>query len=91
MTVNEVAATVARILVESFGFEEAEARHRVNLWRARQHNLEADALQPLLAQMCPQDAQAELVRWILAGAEVEADLRASASDLRIKVEGDKSP
>lgn len=69
------------ILVESFDYPEAEARQRLNLWRARQHSLEGQALQVLLPGMAAADRDAALLQWALQGMLLEQDLRAGAAQL----------
>lgn len=69
------------ILVESFDFPEAEARHRLNLWKARQHDLAGQALEVTLPGMTGEEREAALLQWALNGLFLEKDLRRGASEL----------
>lgn len=81
MTVEAAWRQAAAILVESFGFPDAEARHRVALWRARQHSLEGQALEALLPSLSPEERAQRLLAWALQGGELEDDLRQGAAAL----------
>lgn len=80
-TLEAIAAQVLAILVETFDFPEAEARQRIALWRAQQHNLEGQALESLLPGMNPEQQAQELLRWALEGLALEDDLRSGAAAL----------
>jgi len=69
------------LLVESFDFPEAEARHRLNLWRARQHDLAGQALEVTLPGMTAEEREAALLQWALQGLFLERDLRKGADEL----------
>lgn len=77
--------TVLRLMVDTFGFSEAEARHRLALWRARQHQLEGEALDRTLPGMSREEQARELLRWVLEGEQVESDLRSGAAELGLRV------
>jgi hypothetical protein len=74
---------VIRLLVDTFDFPEAEARQRINLWRARQHDLAGQALEVILPGMTQAERDAALLKWALEGLFVERDLRDGASKLGI--------
>ena len=82
-----VLELVETILV-SVELEPAEAKQRVNLWMARQHLLEGQALETLLPGMEPADADLQLLRWSLEGHANDEDLRASAVALGILLDPD---
>lgn len=81
VTLEEACVQVASLLVQSFGFSEVEARHRVALWRARQHNLEGEALEAQLRALPPDERAQRLLQWALQGAELEGVLRRGAAEL----------
>jgi len=68
-------------MVESFDFPEAEARHRLTLWKARQHDLAGQALSVLLPGMSQEEQGAALLKWALESLFLERDLRAGAEQL----------
>lgn len=76
-----ICAKALAILVESFDFPEAEARQRLTLWRARQHDLAGQALAIILPGMTPEERDAALLKWALEGLFLERDLRAGAAEL----------
>ena len=78
-----VCAKVLAIMVESFDFPEAEARHRLTLWKAQQHNLQAQALEAILPGMTAQERDAALLQWALEGLFLDRDLRSGASALNL--------
>lgn len=68
-------------LLVSIGLPACEAVHRLNLWRARQHDLEGQALECILPSL-PDDQQDQaLLRWALEGQQLEDNLRAGAAAL----------
>jgi hypothetical protein len=71
---ESIAERVVAILVETFDFPETDARHRIALWRAQQHNLEGQVLESLLPLMSPEQRAESLVRWVLEGRRIEAEL-----------------
>ena len=81
LDLEAVAAQVVAIMVTTFGFPETEARQRIALWRAQQHNLEGQALECLLPGMSPEQQAQELLRWALEGQVIEDDLRSGAAAL----------
>lgn len=76
-----IAEKALAILVGSFDFPEAEARQRLNLWRARQHDLAGQALEVLLPGMGQEEKDAALLKWALEGLFLERDLRDGAKQL----------
>ncbi len=72
---------VIRLLVDTFDFPEAEARQRINLWRAQQHDLAGQALEAILPGMTQAERDAALLKWALEGLFVERDLRDGAAKL----------
>ena len=78
-----IAEKAIGILVETFDFPEAEARQRLALWRARQHDFAGQALAVLLPGMAQEERDAALLKWTLEGLFVERDLRAGAAQLGI--------
>lgn len=70
----------------SFGMEPAEARQRLNLWRAQQHHIEGQALEALLSNMGPEEQAQHLLRWAIEGQIVEDDLREGAAALGIDLD-----
>lgn len=85
LDLEAIAASVVAALV-TFGMPETEARHRINLWKAAQHDLEGQALEAL-----PPEARAEhLLRWALEGQAIEDDLRAGAAALALDIPPDSS-
>lgn len=81
---------VLSIMVESFGFSDAEARHRLALWRAEQHQLEGQALEILLPAQSAGDQAESLRRWLLEGDQIRSDLLDGAAALRLDL-SDYSP
>ena len=87
-----IAEKAVGILVESFDFPEAEARQRLALWRAQQHDVAGQALAVLLPGMTQEERHAALLKWTLEGLFVERDLRAGAAHLGIDlVEPEERP
>lgn len=78
-----IAEKAIGILVESFDFPEAEARQRLALWRAQQHDLAGQMLAILLPGMTQEERDAALLKWALEGLFLERDLRAGAAQLGI--------
>ena len=76
-----IAEKALAILVGSFDFPEAEARQRLNLWRARQHDLAGQALEVMLPGMSQEERDAALLKWALEGLFLERDLRDGAAQL----------
>lgn len=81
LDLERVCRKALSILVESFDFPEAEARHRLNLWRARQHDLAGQALEVTLPGMTAEEREAALLQWALQGLFLEQDLRTGAAEL----------
>lgn len=80
---ESLCARAVSILVETFGFPEAEARHRLALWRAQQHQLEGQTLEVLLPAL-PQGDQAEALNlWLRAGDDLRSQLLDGAAALRL--------
>jgi len=75
-----ILAVVAQMLV-NVGMDPAEAQQRINLWKARQHNLEGQALETLMPGMDPGEQAQQLLRWALEGEVIEDDLRRGAAAL----------
>lgn len=67
--------------METFDFPAAEARHRLNLWRAQQHALEGQALEELLPALSVEERAQALLRWALAGELLERDLKTGVAEL----------
>ena len=86
LDLDAVCQQVIALLVSTFDFPEAEARQRINLWKARQHDLEGQALQGILPHLSPEERAQELLRWALQGDQLEAELRKGATDLGIPLE-----
>ena len=84
-----ICEQVVSLMVGTFDFPEAEARHRINLWKARQHQLEGQALEAIIPHLSPEEKAQELIRWVLEGDKIEADLRQGAKELDIEI--DPSP
>lgn len=72
---------VIGILVSTFDYPEPEARQRINLWRARQHDLAGQALEVILPGMTQAEQDAALLKWALEGMFLERDLRDGAARL----------
>jgi hypothetical protein len=90
--IEAIAEKVLAIMVESFDFPEAEARQRLTLWKASQHDLAGQALAVLLPGMSPAEQDAALLQWALEGLFLERDLRAGAAQLGIDlVEPEERP
>ena len=51
--------------------------HRINLWKADQHRLGGEALGAVLPLMDPEQASAELLRYVLEGQKLAAELERS--------------
>lgn len=81
LDLEAICEQVVSLLVSTFDFPEAEARHRINLWKARQHDLEGQALQGILPHLSPEERAQELLRWALQRAEIEGDLRKGAAQM----------
>ncbi len=75
-----ILAVVAQMLV-NVGMDPAEAQQRINLWKARQHNLEGQALETLLPGMNLAEQAQQMLRWALEGEVLEDDLRSGAAAL----------
>lgn len=89
---EQILATVEALLVGTFGFPAAEARHRLNLWRAQQHALDGQALEGILPTMKPDERAQSLLRWALEGEFLERDLREGATTLGFPLsDGDSEP
>lgn len=86
LDLDAVCRQVVAILVDTFGYSVAESTQRVNLWRARQHGLEAQVLAGILPAMGPEEAQRELLRWMLEGEALDADLRSGARELELEID-----
>jgi hypothetical protein len=69
-TLDQVADQVVSILVDTFGFDQAEAQHRIDLWKADQHHLAGDVVKTLLPLMPPQERAEEMLRFVLRGQEL---------------------
>lgn len=80
-----ILEVVEKALV-SVGMEPMEARHRINLWKARQHALEGQALESLLPGMTPEEQAQQLLRWALEGQVLEDDLRVGAATLGLDLD-----
>lgn len=78
-----IAAKALTILVDTFDFPEAEARHRLTLWKSGQHDLSGQALGVLLPGMNQEERDAALLKWTLEGLFLERDLRSGAEQLGI--------
>lgn len=76
-----ICEKVLTILVDSFDVPEAEARHRLTLWKSQQHDLAGQALTALLPGMTPEECDAALLKWALEGMFLERDLRDGAARL----------
>ena len=83
LDLEAIAEKAISILVESFDFPEAEARHRLTLWKAGQHDLAGQALGVLLPGMPQEERDAALLKWTLEGLFLERELRAGAAHLGI--------
>ncbi len=83
---EQMLTTVERLLVDTFDFPPAEARHRLNLWRAQQHTLEGQALEATLPALSLEERAQALLRWALAGETLERDLRTGAAELDIQID-----
>ncbi|MBX3169266.1 MAG: hypothetical protein KF760_17815 [Candidatus Eremiobacteraeota bacterium] len=68
-------------MLVSIGLPAAEAAHRINLWRARQHDLEGQALEAILPGLTPDQQDQAVLRWALEGQQLEDNLRAGACAL----------
>lgn len=75
---EKILATVESLLVDTFGFSAAEARHRLNLWKAQQHALEGQALEAILPGLSLEEQGQAVLRWALEGELLERDLREGA-------------
>ena len=84
---ESIVATVEKLLVETFGFPEAEARHRLNLWRLQQHSLEGQSLEAVLPGLSSEKQAEELLRWALQGELLSLDLSASSDELGVDLNG----
>lgn len=89
LDLEAICEQVVSLMVGTFDFPEAEARHRINLWKARQHHLEGQALEAIVPHLSPEEKAQELIRWVLEGEKIEADLRQGAKELEIEI--DPSP
>ena len=67
---ERMADQVVSIMVDTFGFDRADAEHRINLWKADQHRLEGEALDAILPMMDPERAKVEMLRYFLEGHEL---------------------
>lgn len=81
LDLEAILGQVERLLVDTFGFPEAEARQRLTLWRAEQHRLEGEALGTLLPGMSPDQGTQALLRHLLEGHALADQLRAGAAEL----------
>jgi hypothetical protein len=81
LDLDAIANQVVAILVSTFDFPEAEARHRINLWKAQQHNLEGQALEAVLPNLTPEKRAQALLQWALTGQELEGQLREGGAKL----------
>lgn len=81
--IENMLAIVERLMVETFGFAEGDARQRLSLWKLQQHTLEGQALESLLPSLSPEDKARELLRWALEGKQLEGELRASSAQMGI--------
>ncbi len=88
LDLEAICEQVVSLLVGTFDFPEAEARHRINLWKAQQHDLEGQALEAILPHLSPEKKAHELLRWVLEGEKIEADLRYGATELGLEIEPD---
>ena len=74
---------VVSIMIGTFGFSETEARHRLALWQAQQHQLEGQALDVLLPALSPGDQAEALRQWLRAGDDLRSQLLDGAAALRL--------
>lgn len=86
LDLESVQEQVVALLVNAFDYPEPEARQRVTLWRARQHDLEGQALESLLPELSVERQAQQLLRWALEGHEIETDLLAGAAALGLDVD-----
>lgn len=80
-TLEAICENVVSILVESFDYPEAEARHRLTLWKSQQHDLAGQALEAILPGMTQAERDAALLKWALEGMFLDRDLRDGATRL----------
>jgi len=73
-SLDQVAAQVLRLLVDTFDFPEDEGRRRMALWQAEQHRLEGDALAGLLPLMTDEERAQAILRHVLEGHDIAAAL-----------------
>lgn len=88
LDLEAICEQVVSLMVGTFDFPEAEARHRINLWKAQQHHLEGQALEAIMPHLSPEEKAQELLRWVLEGDKIEADLRHGAKELGIEIKPD---
>ncbi len=87
LDLEAICDQVVYLLVNTFDFPEAEARQRINLWKADQHRLEGE----VLASLSPEERAQHLLRWVIEGDQVEKALRDGAKELGLTLEsGDES-
>lgn len=75
LDLEAIIAQVAQMMVSTFGFSQAEADHRLTLWRSNQHDLEGQLLEARLATMDPKERERALNDWVLQGFMLETDLK----------------
>ena len=68
-------------LLVSIGMPACEAAHRINLWRAQQHDLLGKALEVVLPAMQADEGDILVLCWALQGQQLESNLRAGAAAL----------
>ena len=80
---DNLCERIVAIMIGTFGFSETEARHRLALWQAQQHELEGQALDVLLPALSPGDQAAALRLWLRAGEDLRSQLLDGAAALRL--------
>ena len=74
---------VLNLLTNTFDFPEAEARHRIALWRAEQHRLEGDMLTAITPHLPPEEALQQILRHVLQGEDIRRTLEQGAEELNL--------
>ena len=81
--IDAILEQVLALMVGTFDFPEAEARHRIALWRAEQHRLEGEALGVITPHLPPEEALKQILGHVLQGEDIRRTLEQGAEELNL--------